>query len=73
MSSRTIHQINSECEVLVERINRNRVLVRIVEKDPELPNPTDLAVEGDLAHILNAFSSCALVLSNINEFLEESN
>lgn len=72
MSSRSIHVINHECDIYVEFIEGD-VRVRITEKNPELPNPTDIEIEGDPDHIAEAFATIAGVISNRQELGKEPN
>lgn len=67
MSSRVIHSILSECDISVHKIGHDTVRVRITERDPDILNPTDVEIEGDAIYILEALSSAALVLNNIND------
>ncbi len=71
MSQRTTHIITSECEIFVQRITKDCVRVRVVEKDPELLNPTDFEIEGSPAHIGEALAAICAVLTHIDQFLQE--
>lgn len=53
------------------RVTKDCVRVRIAEKDPNLPDPTDFEIEGDPAHIAEALASVASVLVNIEQILQE--
>jgi len=68
---RITHLITSACEIYVTRLTRETVRVRIVEKDLNLPEPTDFEIEGNPAHIAEALASCAAVLMNIDKVLGE--
>ena len=71
MSQRIVLEIHHKCEVSVETINPRDVRIRIVESSPEILNPTDLEIEGDPAHILDALTSAFLVLSNMDALRKE--
>jgi len=71
MSQRTTHIVTSECDIFVQRVTKDCVRVRIVEKDPELLNPTDFEIEGSPAHIGEALSAICAVLTHIDQFLQE--
>jgi len=68
MSSRMTFQIRSECDVSVDHSEKGHVRIRIVEKDPNLADPTDLELEGMPEHILDAAATLAAVLSRLDEF-----
>lgn len=68
---RITHLITSECEIYVTRVTKDEVRVRITEKDPNLPYPTDFEIEGDPVHIAEALAACAQVLVNIESILKE--
>jgi hypothetical protein len=69
--NRITHIITSECEIYVTRVTKDCVRVRIAEKDPNLPDPTDFEIEGNPAHIAEALASVASVLVNIEQILQE--
>jgi hypothetical protein len=69
--NRITHIITSECEIYVTRVTKDCVRVRIAEKDPNLPDPTDFEIEGNPAHIAEALASVASVLVNIDQLLQE--
>lgn len=69
MSNRIVHLIHSECDIYVQRISADTVRVRVTEKDPELPNPTDFEIEGHPLHISEALAAIASVLVNLEELL----
>ena len=69
--NRITHIITSACEIYVTRVTKDEVRVRIVEKDPDLPDPTDFEIEGNPAHIAEALASVASVLVNIDQILQE--
>jgi hypothetical protein len=71
MASRWTHLISSECEVYVERIGKNRVRVRIAEKNQDLPSPTDFEVEGDPRWIADAFVTAAAVLTQLDTVFDK--
>jgi hypothetical protein len=71
MSQRTTHIVTSECDIYVQRITSDCVRCRIVEKDPELLNPTDFEIEGSPAHIGEALAAIVVVLNNIETLLQE--
>lgn len=68
---RVTHVITTECEIYVTRLTKDCVRVRIAEKDPNLPDPTDFEIEGNPAHIAEALASISAVLINIDEVLRE--
>ena len=68
MSIRVVHQIHSACDIYVEQLGKGHVRVRIIEKDPELLNPTDFEIEGVPDHIADALSNILFVLVNAEEF-----
>lgn len=68
---RITHLITSACDVYVTRLTRDTVRVRVVEKDPDLPDPTDFELEGNPVHISDALSSIAAVLVNLDQVLQE--
>ena len=67
MSQRLVLEIHHKCEVIIEAIGQSHVRVRITETNPELLSPTDFEIEGSPEHIWDAFTSAALVLSNMDE------
>lgn len=69
--NRITHIITSECDVYVTRLSKDCVRVRVAEKDPNLPDPTDFEIEGNPAFIADAFASLATVLINIDQVLQE--
>jgi len=69
--NRITHIITSDCEIYVTKVTSNCVRVRIAEKDPNLPDPTDFEIEGNPVHIAEAFASLASVLVNIEQILQE--
>jgi hypothetical protein len=71
MSSRITHLILSECEIAVERLDKTRVRVRIVEKNKDLLDPTDFEVEGDAHWIADAFVTVAAVLTKLDDVLRQ--
>lgn len=71
MSSRTTHLIHAECDIHVQRMGKDTVRVRIVERDPELTNPTDFEIEGSSAHISEALSTVSAVLAHIDELFQK--
>jgi hypothetical protein len=70
MAFRVIHQIFSECDIQVEKTGRDHVLIRITERDPENPDPTDFSIEGNPKYIADFMSTCAGVLANIEEIVQ---
>jgi len=66
---RITHLITSACEIYVTRLTKDSVRVRIIEKDPSLPEPTDFEIEGNPVHIAEALASVAAVLANIDKVL----
>lgn len=68
---RVCHIITSECEIYVERVTKESVRVRIAEKDPALPDPTDFEIEGNPEHICEALMAIATVLTHIDNCLQE--
>jgi hypothetical protein len=71
MSQRTTHIITAECDVYVQRITKDCVRCRIVEKDPEIVNPTDFEVEGDPVHIGEALATICAVIAHLDQVLTE--
>jgi hypothetical protein len=71
MAIRIIHQINSECDIFVERKGRDHVIVRITERNSELPDPTDFEIEGHPKHISEALATIAGVLVQIEELIQK--
>lgn len=69
--NRITHVITSDCDVYVTRLSKDCVRVRIAEKDPGLPDPTDFEIEGNPVHIAEALASIATVLANIEKVLRE--
>jgi hypothetical protein len=69
--TRSTHIIDSACEIYVTRLTRDCVRVRILEKDPSLPEPTDFEIEGNPVHIAEALASVAAVLMNLDKVLQE--
>jgi hypothetical protein len=65
---RIVHQIGSECDVLVSK-DGSIVTVRIVEKEGD----TDITIEGIPRHILDAFITTAGVLSNLTAMDKQPN
>jgi hypothetical protein len=47
------------------------VRVRLAEKDPDLPDPTDFEIEGNPVHIAEALASTATVSVNLEQVLQE--
>jgi hypothetical protein len=70
MSSRVTYLINTECEIYVTRLSKDCVRVRITE-DPSLPDPTEIELEGNILHILDALSSVAMVLANVEKLFQQ--
>ncbi len=68
---RVVHLIEHECDVYVETIGRDHIRIRITEKNPELLSPTDLEIEGNPTHILDALASAFVVLSNMDAIRKE--
>jgi hypothetical protein len=68
---RITHIITSTCDIYVQRLTKDSVRVRITEKDPSLPDPTDFEIEGNPAHIAEAFASVASVLIHLDQILQE--
>jgi hypothetical protein len=68
---RITHIIASACDVYVTRLTKDSVRVRILEKDPSLPDPTDFEIEGNPVHISEALASIAAVLVNLDQVLQE--
>lgn len=66
---RVVHQILSECDVHVQRVDHDTVRIRITEKNKEFP--ADFEIEGDAAHIAEALSATAAVLVNLDALLKE--
>jgi hypothetical protein len=71
MSDRVTHIIHAECDIYVQRVTKDSVRVRIVEKDPEIINPTDFEIEGDPIHIGEALASVCAVISHLETILQE--
>lgn len=69
--NRITHIITSECDIYVTRVSKDCVRVRVAEKDPNLPDPTDFEIEGNPVHIAEALASIATVLVNIEQVLQE--
>ena len=69
--NRITHVITSACDIYVTKVTRDCVRVRIVEKDPNLPDPTDFEIEGNPVHISEALASVASVLVNLEQILQE--
>ena len=69
--NRITHIITSACDIYVTKLTRDCVRVRIVEKDPNLPDPTDFEIEGNPVHIAEALASVASVLVNLDQILQE--
>jgi len=69
--NRITHIITSDCDIYVTKVTRDCVRIRIAEKDPNLPDPTDFEIEGNPVHIAEAFASLASVLVNIEQILQE--
>lgn len=69
--NRITHIITSECDIYVTRVTRDCVKVRIAEKDPHLPDPTDFEIEGNPVHIAEALATISAVLVNIEQVLQE--
>jgi hypothetical protein len=68
---RITHVITTECEIFVTRITKDEVRVRVSEKDPNLPNPTEFEIEGNPVHIAEALAAIASVLINLDQVLQE--
>jgi hypothetical protein len=69
--NRITHVITSDCDIFVTKVTRDCVRIRIAEKDPHLSNPTDFEIEGNPVHIAEALASCASVLVNLDQILQE--
>jgi len=69
--NRITHIITSDCDIYVTKVTRDCVRIRIAEKDPHLPDPTDFEIEGNPVHIAEALASVASVLVNLDQILQE--
>jgi hypothetical protein len=70
MALRVVLSIQNECDIHVQRVNRDTVRVRITEKNTEIP--TDFEIEGDPLFIADALSATATVLANLDSLLKEN-
>jgi hypothetical protein len=71
LSERITHIIHAECDIYVQKVTKDCVRVRIVEKDPEIVNPTDFEIEGDPVHIGEALASICAVIAHLDSILQE--
>lgn len=67
--NRVTHVITSACDIRIQRVDRDTVRIRITENSPDLPDPTDLELEGDPVHISEALATAAAVLTNLDSIL----
>lgn len=72
MSSRIVHRIMSECDIQVQRVDGDIVRIRITEKNPDVSDPADFEIEGNVDCISQAFGLTASVLSNLDDLLNEA-
>jgi hypothetical protein len=63
---RVVHQISSNCNISIEQLGQDHVRIRITEQNSESPSPADFEIEGYPDSILDALTSVALILTNLD-------
>lgn len=66
---RVVHHILSDCDIEISKSGDN-VRIRLREKDPDLIQPTDFEIEGDIVAIYTAFGEATQILESIVQLQE---